>query len=154
MRNFGKAVKMMAMALVMSAFFCSCNVSGGSSYDASSEASKTNISKVENGTQGTVAPAGSGISIKFKQFGITVETAGDRSEVARGESLEITCSEKEGSEEIGLCDWYIGTSKVASGKSFTFSQTKPGVYSVSCIAADSATNPLYADSVQLSITVR
>ena len=90
------------------------------------------------GTQGTVAPAGSGISIKFKQFGITVETAGDKSEVARGESLEITCSEKKGSEEIGLCDWYIGTTKVASGKSFTFS----------------ATNPLYADSVQLSITVR
>ncbi len=34
MRNFGITIKIMAVAIIMSAIFCSCNVSGGSSIDS------------------------------------------------------------------------------------------------------------------------
>ena len=34
MRNFGITIKIMAVAIIMSALFCSCKVSGGSSIDS------------------------------------------------------------------------------------------------------------------------
>ena len=153
MRDFGKMVKMMAVAAVMAVFFCSCNVSGGSSY-TSSEVSTASAAKSESGNISGGTPAASGISISFKSFGISVEYDQSRTEIASGEAVQMRCVAVEGSEAVGLCDWYVGTAKVASGESFTFSQDKPGVYTVCCIAADSAVNPLYADSVQIRIVVR
>ncbi len=150
MKNFGKMVKMMAVAVVMSAFFCSCNVAGGAAYDDPSEVS----SRTQSGIENKNLPSNGGISIKIKEMSISVETDGNRTEVRRGESLKMICTANEGSEEIGMCDWYVGGTKVASGTSFSFNENRPGVYYVSCIAADDATNPLYADSVQLVITVR
>ena len=38
MRNFGITIKIMAVAAIVSALFCSCNVSGGSAFDSSAPA--------------------------------------------------------------------------------------------------------------------
>ncbi len=151
MRNFGKMIKMMAVAVVLSAFFCSCNVAGGSSYAESSEVASRSQFGAESDA---ISVSKGGISIIIPEFHISVETEGNRTEISCGETLQMLCTADEGSLEIGLCDWYVNGIKAASGEGFEFYQNGPGVYTVSCIAADNATNPLYADSIQLSITVR
>ena len=150
MKNFGKMVKMMAVAVVMSAFFCSCNVSGGASYDSYSEVKSASYSSNNEGLAGQ----GSGIKISVKHIEITAQTEDGRSEISCGETLKINCFENEGSDAIGHCEWYVNGILVATGTSFDFAQNRAGVYNVSCIAVDDANNPKVADCVQLSITVR
>ena len=154
MRNFGKMIKMMAVAVVLSALFCSCNVAGGSSYADSYEVSSRSQFGSDSMGNGSGTGSKGGINVVIPKFNISVETEGNRSEISCGETLQMLCTVNEGSLEIGMCDWYVNGIKAASGERFEFSQKGPGVYTVSCIAADSATNPLYADSIQLSITVR
>ena len=149
MRNFGKMVKMMVAAVMMSAFFCSCNAAGGPSYEASEV---SHSSSYETNNQNGPS-TGSGISIKFKQMSITAETDGNRDKISSGESLQIRCYADEDSEQIGMCDWYIGGTKVASGTTYTFCQNNPGLYNVTCIAADSSSNPTCIDCQQLMIEV-
>ena len=82
MRNFKMTVKMMVMALVMGALFCSCNVAGGSgSYDAqASKVSKTDIAGAGNG-----APARPvSFSIVIPEVRVTLEGA---DEAKQGETM-------------------------------------------------------------------
>ena len=151
MKNFGKMVKMMAVAVIMSAFFCSCNVAGGASYYDPSEASSNAQIGAESINTGTT---GSGIGIVIKKISISVETENDRTEVSVGKALQMRCTADEGSDAIGLCEWYINGLKVAEGADFAFSQDRPGLYNVSCIAVDDANNPKLADCVQLAIVVK
>lgn len=102
-----------------------------------------------------VFDSGSPIIISgVKYFGISIETEGNVTEIARGQELTISCAANTGSIEVGFCKWYVNGTKVASGNSFTFCKNAPGVYTVKCIAADNATNPQYADSDQIVIRVR
>ena len=152
MRNFGIMVKMMVVAVMMSAFFCSCSVAGGASYDSYSEAKATSV-ETDYSNAG-LAGQGSGLKIHVKNIAIEVQTEDNRTEVSCGETLQINCFEAEGSDTIGLCEWYVSGVKVATGTRFEFAQDRAGVYNVSCIAVDDANNPKLADCVQLSITVR
>jgi hypothetical protein len=150
MKNFGIMVKMMVVAVMMSAFFCSCSVASGASYDSYSEAKATSVETDYSGLAGQ----GSGLNIHVANIAIEVQTEDNRTEVSCGETLQINCFEAEGSDTIGLCEWYVTGVKVAEGTSFEFAQDRAGVYNVSCIAVDDANNPKLADCVQLSITVR
>ena len=251
MRNFGKLVKIMAVAVavVLSALFCACNVSGGSSFEPSAPAETAAIYKssgigsiviedikvktvsdndmltVEYGKVGSYNPvdsleltgtkadsfthfyaefsgvdagtywvkciyndgkrnaaissfevevkgsetsyvsditiepgvfdSGSPIIISgVKYFGISVETEGNVKVIDRNQELKISCTANTGSLEVGFCEWYINGNKVASGNDFIFSKSTAGIYTVKCIAADNATNPLYADSAQVVIRVK
>ena len=152
MKNLGTVVKMIVAAVMMSAFFCSCNVSGGLSYDSYSD--NRTYSSTVNSNDITSNPQSVDFKINIKKFEISAQTEGNRNEVSRGEALQINCMAEDGSEAIGQCDWYVGGIKVASGEDFSFCQHVPGIYNVSCIAVDDAVNPMYADSVQLEIKVR
>ena len=151
MRNFGMMVKMMVAAVMMSAFFCSCNVAGGAAYDSYSEAKSTSYSAENSGRS---ANGQGGFKIVIPHFEISAHVEGDRSEARCGEALQMSCAAEEGSKEIGFCEWYVNGIRVATGTSFAFSQDRPGLYNVSCIAVDDADDPKYADSVQLTIKVR
>ena len=250
MRTFRKMVKMMAVAVVLSALFCACNVSGGSSYESSAPAanvaavskssgigsividnvkvktvSENDMLTVEYGKVGSYNPVdslklngtkadsfthfyaefpgvnagtywvkciyndgkrdaavssttvevigsettyvsditiepgvfNSGSPIKItgiNYFGISIETEGNVTEIAKGQELTISCTANPGSLEVGLCKWYVNGTKVASGNDFIFSSNTSGTYTVKCIAADNSTKPLHADSAQVVIRVK
>ena len=255
MRNFGITIRTMSVAVIMSALFCSCNVSGGSScepaasfeeakietaitaskssgvgsividnikvktvsendlliveygkvgsYDAldsheifgtkansfthfyaeisdiaagsywmrftysdgKRRAARSYASVEVNGSEATcvsklsiepgVFETGCPLVISCeKYFGITIKTEENERTIDQNQELKISCSANVGSVEIGYCAWYINGTKVANGKEFTFCKSRPGIYTVACITADSVTNTRYTDREEIVITVR
>lgn len=146
MTNFKMTVKMMVMALVMGALFCSCNVAGGSgSYDAqASKMSKTDIAGAGNG-----APARPvSFSIVIPEVRVTLEGA---DEAKQGETMTtaITAVATEGARLM----WYVNgmLQEGETGSVYELSCAYPGMYDVTCIAV-SADGTL-AKSASMCVTV-
>ena len=128
MRNFKMMVKMMVMAVVFGALFCSCNVAGGSDYSdaASSRASLNGI----NG--GTVNGQGRNVSFSIKLPSVEVSVSGaDAAKQSASATTAITAEATEGA----LLSWYVnGMETGETGSVFQLSCSVPGVYDVTCIA--------------------
>ena len=144
MRNFGKTIKMIILALAMGAIFCSCNAAGGSDYcDDSTSKEAFHNSDVAEG-----AAVKAGFSIVIPR--VSVEISGPET-VARNaaEPATFTADATEGS----VFAWYVN-GMLQSGENsstYEFSCAYPGVYEVACIAMSA--NGAAADSASMCVTV-
>ena len=145
MRNFRLTVKMMVMALVMAAAFCSCSVAGGSDYcdPASSKASGVSESTT-NGPSVNV-----GFSIKLPSVSVSV-SGPDVAKMSMTETVAITAEASEGA----ALAWYVnGMFQTAeTGSTFQMSCGIPGVYDVTCVAVSA--DGTMAKSATKSVIVR
>ena len=144
MRNFGRTIKMMVMALAMGALFCSCNAAGGSDYydaSASMEASQ-NADVVE----GAAVKAGFKIVIPR----VSVEISGPEA-VARNaaEPATFTADATEGA----VFAWYVNgmLQSGENGATYELSCAYPGAYEVACIAMSADGSA--ADSASMRVIV-
>ena len=122
MRNFGLMVKMMVMALVFGALFCSCNVAGGSdSYDsAASRASSLSASNAE----------GQPVSVTLKLPSVKVSITGPEM-VEINETAIFTAKASEGA----ILSWYVnGTETGETGTTCELNLSQPGLYDITCVA--------------------
>ena len=144
MRNFGRTIKMMIMALAMGALFCSCNAAGGSDYcdSPSSVAASQNADAVES------AAVKAGFKIVIPR--VSVEISGPEV-VSRNaaEAATFTADATEGA----VFAWYVNgmLQSGENGSTYELSCAYPGVYEVACIAMSA--NGAAADSASMYVTV-
>ena len=146
MRNFRQMVKMMVMALVMAAAFCSCSVAGGSDYyDTTSSSRASGVS--ESTTNGPSVNVGFAIKLPS----VSVSISGD--EEVRMSETETAVITAEASEGASLA-WYVnGMFQTAeTGTTFQMSCAYPGVYDVTCVAVNA--DGTMAKSASMAVTVR
>ena len=143
MRNFGRTLKMMVMALAMGALFCSCNAAGGSDYcdaSASMEASQ-NADVVE----GAAVKAGFKIVIPR----VSVEISGPEAVSRNAEAAIFTADATEGA----VFAWYVNgmLQSGENGSTYELSCAYPGAYEVACIAMSADGSA--ADSASMRVIV-
>ena len=128
MRNFKLTVKMMVMAIVMGALFCSCNMAGGSEFGESS----SKVSEIgTNGNGSESHTASVAFSIIIPEINVSISGA-DKVTQSKAETTTITAEATEGAVFM----WYVN-GMLQSGETETtydLSRVHPGVYEVTCIA--------------------
>ena len=124
MRNFGMMVKMMVMAVLLCALFCSCNVAGGSDYSSPSAARESSVS-----TTDVDGPA-MAVTFGIKLPSVDVSISGDDM-VKQDATATFTADATEGASLA----WYLnGMETGETGSVYQFSCAYPGMYDVTCIA--------------------
>ncbi len=128
MRNFRMTVKMMVMALVMAAAFCSCNAAGGTDFY---EAQSSRVSNAEIIGDGPVTKNPVGFSIIIPEINVSVEGA-DQAKMSADGTTAITATATEGATFM----WYVNgrCQNGQTGPAYELSCAYPGVYEVTCIA--------------------